>query len=176
MILKGIFKIIDHKFPEVGHSYLDSDRDFGRIEKKLRKNQNIYTPEQYRNIIKEASIKNAVVADMEHHFVNIENLHSKLSLMNKKKNTDGDKVCFRDGIKWIRVTEFGSYEYKECYDENVPFKKVNILKNKNNQRLNFNIQKITEKTGSISKEKLENIKTQITFVPEEYKWFYEEFI
>ena len=35
MILKGYFKVIDHKFPEVGHSYLDSDRDFARIEKVL---------------------------------------------------------------------------------------------------------------------------------------------
>jgi len=57
MVLKGDFKLIDHKFPEVGHSYLDSDRDFGRIEKRLRKNQNIYTPEQYCNIIKDASQK-----------------------------------------------------------------------------------------------------------------------
>lgn len=36
MILKGDFKIIDHKSPEVGHSYLDSDRDFERIKKKSK--------------------------------------------------------------------------------------------------------------------------------------------
>lgn len=29
LILNNVFKIIDHKFPEVGHSYLESDRDFG---------------------------------------------------------------------------------------------------------------------------------------------------
>lgn len=43
LIQKGIFKVIDHKFPEVGHTYLDSDRDFGRIEKNLRKHQNIFS-------------------------------------------------------------------------------------------------------------------------------------
>lgn len=42
MILKGYFKIVDHKFPEVGHSYLDSDRDFGRIEKIMRKHEAVY--------------------------------------------------------------------------------------------------------------------------------------
>lgn len=47
MVLQGLYEIIDHKFPEVGHSYLDSDRDFGKVEKRLRKHQNIYTPEQY---------------------------------------------------------------------------------------------------------------------------------
>ncbi|GBM26430.1 hypothetical protein AVEN_139379-1 [Araneus ventricosus] len=28
LVLKGYFKVIEHKFPEVGDSYLDSDRDF----------------------------------------------------------------------------------------------------------------------------------------------------
>lgn len=47
VILKGYVKSVDHKFPEVGHSYLDSDRDFGRIEKNLRKVTNLY----YQNSI-----------------------------------------------------------------------------------------------------------------------------
>ncbi|CAG4946621.1 unnamed protein product [Parnassius apollo] len=61
------FKVIDHKFPEVGHSYLDSDRDFGRIEKVLRKHDTVYVPEQYRNIICKASRNNTVI-DMSAHF------------------------------------------------------------------------------------------------------------
>lgn len=40
LIYKGYVQMIDHKFPEVGHSFLDSDRDFGRIEKKTKKNRN----------------------------------------------------------------------------------------------------------------------------------------
>lgn len=55
MILKGYFKVTDHKFPEVGHSFLDSDRDFGRIEKRLRKHDTVYVPDQYREIICKAS-------------------------------------------------------------------------------------------------------------------------
>lgn len=51
LILNNFFKVVDHKFPVVGHSFLDSDRDFGRIEKVLRKHQNIYIPDQYRELI-----------------------------------------------------------------------------------------------------------------------------
>jgi len=36
------FKMIDHKFPESGHSYMDSNRDFGHVERKVREVSNVY--------------------------------------------------------------------------------------------------------------------------------------
>nr|CAI5856593.1 unnamed protein product [Callosobruchus analis] len=128
LILKGIVKTIDHKFPEVGHSYVDSDRDFGRIEKILRRHENIYLPEEYRTIISQ-SCKNNHVTDMAFHFRSFEDLASVLNLINRKKNTLGENVPFRDGIKWIRVSEYGSYFYKESFDPHTPFKEVNIIRN-----------------------------------------------
>ncbi|KAJ8728609.1 hypothetical protein PYW07_006305 [Mythimna separata] len=132
MILKGYFKIIDHKFPEVGHSYLDSDRDFGRIEKIMRKHEAVYAPEQYREIIGKASRNNVI--DMTDHFRSINDLQKKLNLTNRKVDENKQKVNFRDGIKWIRVEEFGDYLYKENYDEMMPFRKVDILKKKRSSR------------------------------------------
>nr|CAI5833893.1 unnamed protein product [Callosobruchus analis] len=128
LILKGIVKTIDHKLPEVGHSYLDSDRDFGRIEKILRRHENIYLPEEYRTIISQSS-KNNHVTHMAFHFRNFEDLASVLNLINRKKNTLGENVPFRDGIKWIRVSEYGSYFYKESFDPHTPTKEVNIIRN-----------------------------------------------
>lgn len=130
LVLKGTFLSIEHKFPEVGHSYLDSDRDFGRIEKVLRKQETVYIPEQYREIIRQASKKNHVT-DMTNHFRNINMLQTQLKVIKKKKNLLNEKVPFRDGIKWVRVEEFGSYLYKENYDPFTPFKKVSILHNEN---------------------------------------------
>nr|CAH7758580.1 unnamed protein product [Callosobruchus chinensis] len=127
-ILNGWFEIIDHKFPEVGHSYLDSDRDFGRIEQKLRREENIYVPDQYRQIIQQASPKNSVLTNMKSYFYDIDKLGASLHLTNKKKNTTGQKVNVRDNIKWFRINEFGSYLYKESLNEDEPFMKVNILK------------------------------------------------
>ena len=53
VVQKGFFKTIDHKFPEVGYSYLDTDQDFGQIEKRLRKHKTIckFTPEDYSKVI-----------------------------------------------------------------------------------------------------------------------------
>lgn len=98
MILKGIFQVIDHRFPEVGHTYLDSDRDFGRIEKVLRKHSTIFTPDQYRQIIKTACTRKSTVNNMQQYFRDIDSLSNKMILVNKK-NLLNEKVPFRDGIK-----------------------------------------------------------------------------
>lgn len=113
---------------------------------------------------------------MENHFQNIETLSSKLNLINKKKNNDGEKVLFCDNIKWIQTSKFGSYQYKESHDENVPFQTVNIFKEKKKNSINYTLERLTEKTGNISKEKLDNIRTQVKFIPDEYKWFYLQFL
>ena len=36
-MVSGRFKVIDHKFPKVGHTYMDSHRDFGLIGSHVRK-------------------------------------------------------------------------------------------------------------------------------------------
>jgi hypothetical protein len=175
LVLKGIFKVIDHKYPEVGHSYLDSDRDFGRIEKELRKHETVYLPDEYRGIIAKAS-KNNLVTNMSDHFRDFDHLQNDLNLTNRKRNVLNEKVMFRDGVKWIRVDEFGSYLYKECYDEFTPFKKVDILKKRGNEveRQNLSISRLGRKTGSISEEKLKDLKQQQVFIPEEYRFFYNK--
>lgn len=158
LILKGIFKVIDHKFPEVGHTYLDSDRDFGRIEKVLRKHSTIFTPDQYRQIIKSACTKKSTVNDMEQYFRDTDGLPNKMGLVHKKKNLLNEKVPFRDGIKWIRIEEFGSYLYKESYDEYTPYKKVSLFKNPPAQNYvpptDIEFTRIHHKTGIISEKKL----------------------
>lgn len=176
LILKGIVKQIDHKFPEVGHSFLDSDRDFGRIEKNLRKHDTIYLPEEYRTIISKSSKINHVT-DMTHHFREFKDLAQDLNLINRKKTLQNKTVPFRDGIKWIRVDEYGSYWYKESYDPNTPFQKVNIIKN---ARLtppsHIEIQRIGRKYGKLAPLKIDNLKTQVPFVKDTYRWYYEGII
>lgn len=54
LIRIGRFKLIQHHFPVRGHSFLPNDRDFGRTETKKRRNERIYTPEQWYEVIKSA--------------------------------------------------------------------------------------------------------------------------
>ena len=41
VLLSGRFNTTEHKFPEPGHTYLDSDRDFGKVEAAVKKRENI---------------------------------------------------------------------------------------------------------------------------------------
>ncbi|KAF6205628.1 hypothetical protein GE061_019801 [Apolygus lucorum] len=175
LIEKNVFKTIDHKYPEVGHTYLDSDRDFGRIEKVLRKHGNIYTPEKYREIISTAS-RNNVVLDMTNHFRDFTNLTSGLRLINRKKDLLGLKVPFRD-LRWIRVEEYGSYLFKQSFLEFEPFRKVNILRNGATTSCEISsVQRLEEHAGILSGEKINDLQQQLLFVPEEFKWFYDKVI
>lgn len=178
LILNGTFKRIDHKFPEVGHSYLDSDRNFGRIEKKLRKHENIYVPEQYRDIIKAASARNSVCVNMENYFLEFDKLPEMLHLFNKKKNELNEKVNFRDNIKWLRVDEPGSYLYKENLDEMSPFHKVQLVKKGGRMvsKGQIKVERIMEKRGGLTSEKMSNLREQLVFIKDEYKWFYERIL
>lgn len=50
-----IFYEVNHIFPVRGHSYMPPDRVFGRIEQKLRKKENIVSPNEYYEVFKEQS-------------------------------------------------------------------------------------------------------------------------
>lgn len=51
------FEIIDHKFMVSGHSFLPNDRDFGVIENSIRKQEQIYVPDHYYNLIRKSRKK-----------------------------------------------------------------------------------------------------------------------
>lgn len=90
-----------------------------------------------------------------------------------------EKVPFRN-LKWIRVEEFGSFLYKESYCETTPFKKVSLLRaNRTSsviKTIEIKIDRLKQHKGSLSEEKVKNLKDQLKFVKEEHKWFYEYII
>ncbi|GBN49934.1 hypothetical protein AVEN_261383-1 [Araneus ventricosus] len=176
--LRRYFKVIEYKFPEVGHSYLDSD--FGRINKNLRKHETIFRPEKYREIVMKSG-RNHYVTDMTAHIRNFKDLHNKLQLTNRKRNFLNEKVAFRDSVKWIRVEEFGSYLYKYCYDPYTPFKKVDLRKHIRGVKQRFKIgdfelKRTTDAGAKLTAEKIENIEQQLLFIKKEYDFFYESVI
>lgn len=161
--------------------YLDSDRDFGRIEKVVRRHSNLYTPGKYREIIVRAGEGNQIVV-MKDHFRDFQNVQSQLKLVNRKKNCMDEKVPFRD-LKWIRTEEYGSYLYKSSHLENMPFLKVNLMKKTKDKITTtppllerYTMPRLTAPQGSLSEEKIDNLRSQLEFVRDEHKWFYEKII
>jgi len=97
------FEIIDHKFPEPGHTFLDSDRDFAHVEQNVRKHENIYSLDEYQEIMLN-SVQNRTVSvtRMADKFFDLQQLPQYLGLRPAKSNTVGRR--FHSGM------EFGGSE------------------------------------------------------------------
>ena len=165
-------KCIDHKFPEPGHSYLDSDRDFAHIEKSVKATQNIYSVDEYQNLMMKSQRNHApMVVRMADKFYDIKKLPSLLKLRNNRKTTDGEKVLFRDKVKWIRVESFGHYLYKESHDESEPWKTVN-LSSGDGLMPDINITCRPQQKIPVRAAKVDDIEKQLAFIPDVYRGFY----
>ena len=67
---------------------------------------------------------------MSSRFFSLKQLPESLGLFNNHNNTDGETVKFRDGIRWIRVSELCSNQYRESFDKTEPWKTV-VIKRQN---------------------------------------------
>ncbi|GBN69086.1 hypothetical protein AVEN_200154-1 [Araneus ventricosus] len=85
-----------------------------------------------------------MVIDMEHHFRETEDLPKEMKLFNRKKDPLNEKVNI----------------HKD-------------LKKKSSPTDEFDILRLFRKTGTLSKEKVENFKEQLCFIPDKHKRFYE---
>jgi len=120
--------MIDHKFPESGHSYMDSDRDFGNVERKVRGVSNVYDVNQYHSLMAQSLQKSKPqITRMQGRLYDIKALPTALQLTHRKKTTDGGQVRFRDKVKWVRVTECGSYMFRQSFDKSEPWKTVDLM-------------------------------------------------
>ena len=94
-------KVIDHKFLVSGHSFLPNDQDFGVIESASRKCIQIFTPEDWLQVVKKAKTKKP----FEVFKVNTSNILStkKLEemLVNRKKTDAGEPVKWLE-MRWMR--------------------------------------------------------------------------
>ena len=88
---------VDHKFMVPGHSYLPNGRDLSSIENAKRKTQHIYVPSQWYDLVRDCRRQNPfeVVVMKAEDFKSVSEVKS--SIMNRKKNTDNDKV------EWLKM-------------------------------------------------------------------------
>jgi hypothetical protein len=121
---------IDHKFLVSGHSFLPNDADFGVIESASQKHTQIFSPENWIEIIKNSKRKHPkfVVQELKHHdFLSTKNLEKNIT--NRKVTTDGYK------FNWLKVVWFRferslthSFKFKENLNDEMPFYEVDLTK------------------------------------------------
>lgn len=184
LMAKKMLTCIHHKYPEPGHSFLDSDRDFGRIEVAVRRREKILSLDMYCDImLKSSTNPKPTLTTMGDKMSNIAGLPTLLGLRKADKNVNGDKIELRDKVKWIKMTKFGYYEYKHSFDENESWKKVCLLKtvatNTDDDSSNTSdIPDIPLIPGrhAIKKAKLDDIKEQLKYIPTVFQGYYKSVI
>ena len=92
LLVSGNFKVIDHKFPEVGHTYMDSDRDFGLIGSqvcKTRKGTYTVPMSSYIDLMKKFKKRNKFkVTDISPGLIAGKLMSLKLKPIKLQKKTD----------------------------------------------------------------------------------------
>ena len=97
LIRKGVYSRIDYKFLVVGHTYGPADRCFGTIEKYLMRIENVYTPQEWCQHVKDsavnASSKVEVIEMKQEYFGNHRN-HLHQMYTERNKTDDGRPLEF----------------------------------------------------------------------------------
>ena len=177
LLAKKKFDCIEHKFPEPGHSYLDSDRDFGHIELAVKRRQNVYSIDEYCDIMMHSSSRpRPVITRMGDKMCDIPCLPTMLSLRKVTHNMNGEKIELRDRVKWIKMTKLGYYEYKHSFDDNEEWKVVCMLSSDTGPVDVPDLPLQLVSRHAIKKLKVEDIKKQMQYIPIIYQGYYKSVI
>ena len=104
MVESGMLDEVIHKFFVPGHSMMDSDRDFGLIEKRKRATQYVYTHHDWINLIQSARVRNPfrVVEMATEDMRDLSEIERRF--VKKKKCDDGSTLMMRT-LSVVRVAK-----------------------------------------------------------------------
>ena len=180
LIASGRIEVVDHKFPESGHSFLDSDRDFAKVEQRVRLHKDIYSVDEYHSIMAQSQSKlPPSVCRIGSKIYDVKQLPDEMNLVNRTVNTNGDKVFFKQSVRWIRIHEFGSYKYKTSHSESDECMTVNLLKQGcpsevDSGSLHLRLRGVTQ--SAVKSAKIVDLKKQLPFIPKSSQDFYQQII
>ena len=169
---------IDHKFMVSGHSYLPNDRDFGSIETEKRRHSQIFTPQEWYQLVRECRKVNPfeVVEMTQDDFFGIKEL--KEHITNRKKTVNKCKVDWLS-IRWIRVTESKpfAFQFRCSLNELESWKVVDVKKRARGRPVDMGrltISPLYSGPRQIKQAKLDDLISLLSFVPPAYHDFYKD--
>ena len=172
------FTKIDHKFMISGHSYLPNDRDFGHIEQARKKTMQIYVPEDWENVVRQARRKNPfVVSKMTREdFVSLKTL--KGAIVNRKVNTHGAKVEWLK-IHWIAVSKDQPLQFRYRYSNNTleRWKTVDLKKKTKGRPPDLGkmvLPPLYTRPRVVNEKKVSDLLELLNYVPPIYHGFYQK--
>lgn len=164
---------IDHKFLVSGHTFLPCDQDFGLIEKKKKLHKNIFLPQDWTAVIKDARKKKPfnIVAMTSNDFFSTNTL--KTQITNRHWTTEHEKVEWLK-MQWLQFKiehPFKIY-FKYSNNELVHFMVVDIAKRKPAQ-LNRPLELLYPNSHQIDAKKKKDLLELCNYIPPIFHNFYE---
>lgn len=163
---------IEQQFYVSGHSYNDCDRSFGLIEMQKRVTQDIFIPDQWINVIRQAKKKEPhfVVVEMRQEDFYSSDLLQRL-IVNRKKTVSGEK------INWFKIQ-------KIIYEKENPFllkivdygselpRTVSLHKRGSTNKFGIVLNRMYPNGRCITKQKYDDLQILSKNIPEKYRDFY----
>lgn len=169
---------IDHKFLVPGHTHMECDGVHSIIEKKKKKHPiPIDHPRDWANLVRLCGSKKKfqVIEMKRDDFFEFSALFKGL-FQQRKINTDGEKVYWKD-IKWLRYSQQpGVVEYKTSLDVHAPFKRINFLRKGTLWPKSIKVPLSYKSSNPITAEKKANLIELLPFVDETFHDFYKNLL
>lgn len=158
-----VFTKINHIFPVRGHSYMPPDQVFGRIEKCLRKKENIISPTEYYNVFK--NFAQVYIVNRDFYIYDFKTLLKNIIKPNQFKTTEQKVFSYSKGSKTLGISQ--------TYD-GTPIQ-ISILKRNVNLTVLNNKEKLP-KLNHVKPLKQKDVQNLMRFfnVPDDAKEFYHD--
>ena len=178
LIATNHFEEIRHVFPVSGHTMMPCDRDFGDVERKLRRKKCIYVPSDYIELIKESRAKHRFVVNemTRDKFVNIETVSKMLTKRNV--TSDKQKIDFRQ-VHQFRFTRGKPQhvEVKLSHDANEQWKLISLQKRGRPAKLSeAQLLPLYDGPRPIAKAKVDDVKSLFPYIPPVHHAFYNDIV
>lgn len=142
----------------------------------VKKREKICSVDEYQTLVVESIRRpKPVVTRIADKMLDVDNLISLMGLNNRSVDVNGCKVELRDKVRWIRVSSFGSYEYRHSFSEEEVWKKVDLIDetSQNPEAEAPVITMLPVMKHPIKPAKLKDIQKQLIHIPTIYKGFYQ---
>lgn len=173
----GSLESIQLKFLTSGHSFLPNDSDFGDIECALKRQQRLYSPQDYADIMKVCRTKNP----LEVTFLNRDDFVStakiEKQITNRKKDIDEMKINWLH-MKEIKVQRDKPYSlFVKNIHNSSEYSEINIRKRQGRPRdsdINFsnNLERLWPNGKPVAQAKLDDIRSYMHLIPAADQGFY----
>lgn len=164
---------ISLRYLQSGHSYLPNDSEFGDAECYMKQYPEIYTDEQYIDLMKNCRTEKKFIVNRmsSKDFFSVKNLEAAIT--NRKKDISNQKINWLDTHEiLLEKSQPTIIKMKKKFDDD--FQSVNIAKA--GSQLDFKnvvLDELWPEGRPLSKEKVKDLKEIMSLVPDEYKYFYE---